>query len=361
VTTTLLHVVGARPNFMKMAAVLRGSAGRADVRHVIMHTGQHYDAGMSDTFFRDLDIPAPDVNLAVGSGSHAAQTARIMQDSERVILERRPDWVVVYGDVNSTLACALVAAKEHIGVAHVEAGVRSYDRTMPEEINRVLTDQLADLCLVPHAAAAAVLGREGIGSDRVRVVGNVMVDAAIDARSRSAGLGTAARFGVAAKGYAVATFHRASNVDDQATLTRIAAALADLAEQVPVIFPVHPRTRGRLQAFGLATAMGRVQAVEPLGYLETIDLVAHAGVVLTDSGGLQVETTAVGVPCVTVRPVTEWTETVESGTNQLASPEEAASTAASVAADHAAGRWIARTPDGWDGQAGRRIIAALAG
>lgn len=357
--TTLLHIVGARPNFMKVAALLRGTPSGAPVRHLLVHTGQHYDADMSDAFFRDLGLPAPDFHLGVGSGSHAAQTARIMLESERVILDSRPDWVVVYGDVNSTLACALVAVKEGIRIAHVEAGVRSFDRRMPEEVNRVLVDAIADLCLTPSSDADQNLAREGVPPERIRCVGNVMVDTLLSVREQARAVGAPATQQVTPGRYAFATFHRAGNVDDPMTLAAIAGALNRIAERAPVLFAVHPRTRKRLEEFGLANALTRVRLLDPLGYLETVDLAQHAGVVLTDSGGLQVETTVLGVPCLTVRPSTEWTATLTEGTNRLVTAGEAAPIAIDLLDARARGSWQARTPEGWDGQAGRRIVEIL--
>jgi UDP-N-acetylglucosamine 2-epimerase (non-hydrolysing) len=355
--TRLLHVVGARPNFMKVAPLLRVPASAT---HVLVHTGQHYDVAMSDAFFRDLELPAPDAHLGVGSGSHAEQTARMLLALEPVFDRYAPDWVVVYGDVNSTLAAALVAQKKGIRVAHVEAGVRSFDRTMPEETNRVLTDQLADLCLTPSASADANLRREGVPDERIRTVGNVMVDTLLALRPRATALGMPARFGVADRGYAVATFHRAGNVDDGDTLREIVRALADLAASMPVLFPVHPRTRARLQSFGLAVLLGDVRLIEPQGYLETIGLVERARLVLTDSGGLQVETMVLGVPCLTVRTTTEWSETVTAGTNRLVPPTGPAIRAAIELVCGTDSSAAVRSPL-WDGRAAERAVAAILG
>jgi UDP-N-acetylglucosamine 2-epimerase (non-hydrolysing) len=331
------------------------------VRHLLVHTGQHYDASMSDAFFRDLGLPEPDAHLGVGSGTHAEQTGRLLLALEPEFARHRPDWVVVYGDVNSTLAASLVARKMGLAIAHVEAGVRSFDRDMPEEVNRVLTDQLADLCLTPGASADANLRREGIPDARIVAVGNVMVDTLLALRARASALGMPQRMGVAGGPYAFATFHRAGNVDDRATLTELAAALAEVAHRMPVLFAVHPRTRGRLEAFGLASALGATRLVEPLGYLETIGLVERAAVVLTDSGGLQVETTVLGVPCLTARTTTEWTETVTAGTNRLVSPTRAAILAQLDAALEARRGGDPALPPLWDGAAGERIVRLLAG
>jgi len=356
----LLHVVGARPNFMKLAPILRAPS-RQPFEHILVHTGQHYDAAMSDTFFRDLGLPAPDVNLGIGSGSHAVQTGKMMVTLETVFDRYAPDWIVVYGDVNSTLAAALVAQKKGMKVAHVEAGVRSFDRSMPEEINRVLTDQLAEVCLTPGASADRNLRREGIADERIRCVGNVMVDTLLALQPRAAELAVPARLGVRPGEYAVATFHRAGNVDDAATLTGLLAGLGHVARSMPVLFLVHPRTRQRIRDFGLEGVASGVRLLEPVGYLETVGLVESAALVLTDSGGLQVETTILGVPCLTARPNTEWTETLESGTNRLVAPtlEGIAAGFAEVRQQRGRGAPPARPPL-WDGRTAERIVALLA-
>jgi UDP-N-acetylglucosamine 2-epimerase (non-hydrolysing) len=360
--TRLLHVVGARPNFMKAAPVLRAAARLAGVGQHLVHTGQHYDAAMSDRFFADLGLPAPDVNLGVGSGTHAAQTARIMLEFEPVLDRLRPDWVVVYGDVNSTVACALVACKKAIRVAHVEAGLRSRDRSMPEEINRLLTDQLADLCFTPSRDGDANLRAEGIPEERIRFVGNVMVDTLLALRSRARALQMPERLGLGPGAYAFCTFHRPSNVDRAGELSEILGALDDLAATMPVIFPIHPRTRQRIGEFGLGALAGRVTLLEPLGYLETVSLVERATLVLTDSGGLQEETTVLGVPCLTARPNTERPVTVTEGTNRLipSRRNEIGAAVADVLRRRANGGFHPGRPEGWDGHAGERIAAALA-
>ena len=358
--TRLLHVVGARPNFMKVAPLLRAPSPHP-VEHILVHTGQHYDAAMSDAFFRDLGLPAPDVNLGIGSASHAVQTGRMMAELEPVFYRYAPDWIVVYGDVNSTLAAALVAAKKALKVAHVEAGVRSFDRSMPEEVNRVLTDQLADICLTPGASADRNLRREGVPDDRIRAVGNVMVDTLLALRPSAAKLQVPERMGVGSGDYAVATFHRAGNVDDAATLSELLAGMSHVAGTMPVLFLVHPRTRQRIKDFGLERHATGVRLLDPVGYLETIGLVERAALVLTDSGGLQVETTILGVPCLTARPNTEWTETVESGTNRLVPPslEAIKSAFADVRRQDRAVAAPPRPPL-WDGRAAERIVALLA-
>jgi UDP-N-acetylglucosamine 2-epimerase (non-hydrolysing) len=348
---------------MKVAPVLHAGARLPGVQQFLVHTGQHYDAAMSDRFFTDLGLPAPDVNLGVGSGTHAVQTARIMQEFEPVLERLRPDWVVVYGDVNSTVACALVASKKGVRVAHVEAGLRSRDRTMPEEINRLLTDQLADLCLTPSRDGDANLLAEGIPTERIRFVGNVMVDTLLRLREQARALNVASAQGLNGRPYAFCTFHRPSNVDQADTLAEILGALDDLAATMPVIFPIHPRTRQRIGEFGLADLARRVTLMEPLSYLETISLVDGCTLVLTDSGGLQEETTVLGVPCLTARPNTERPVTVTEGTNRLIPSERhgIGLAVADVLARRARGAFHPSRPEGWDGHAGERIVAILAG
>lgn len=348
----LLHVVGARPNFPKLAPVWRaGSAAGAS--QYIVHTGQHYDDSLSADFFRDLGIPAPDANLSVGSESHAVQTARIMERLEPVLREQAPDWVVLYGDVNSTLAASVVAAKLQLRVAHVEAGLRSDDRTMPEEINRLVTDRLADLLLTPSRDADARLRAEGEPQDEIVFVGNVMIDSLLHALERARESGY--RKSIVADGeFVLVTLHRPSNVDSPERLARIADALRTIAAERPVVFPVHLRTRAQLDSAGISLAP--VRELPPIGYLQMLDLMDGAFAVITDSGGVQEETTALGVPCFTLRPNTERPITISEGSNTLVpQPEElprlvgAASRSASLA-----------RPEGWDGKAGERIISALA-
>jgi len=357
----LLHVVGARPNFMKAAPVLRAGATVAGVEQVLVHTGQHYDPAMSEQFFRDLELPAPDENLEVGSGSHAEQTARIMIAFEPVLDWHRPDWVLVYGDVNSTIACALVAAKKATRIAHVEAGLRSRDRSMPEEVNRILTDQLADLCLTPSRDGDANLLAEGIPAARIKLVGNVMVDTLLHLRTRARERAVPAELEVEGKDYAFVTLHRPSNVDDAATLNELLRALEDLGEKLPVLFAVHPRTRRRIAEFGLTTPNGSVRLLDPLGYLETLSLLDRAALVLTDSGGLQEETTVLGVPCLTARATTERPVTVSEGTNRLVASSRAAisGAVAEIFEARAKGRYQPRQPEGWDGHAAERVIEAV--
>lgn len=347
----LLHIVGARPNFPKMAPVYQALAAR-QARQRIVHTGQHYDDALSSSFFDRLGVPTPEFNLEVGSASHAVQTARVMERLEPILLAERPDWVVVYGDVNSTVAAALVAAKLGIRVAHVEAGLRSGDRSMPEETNRIVTDRLSDLLLTPSRDADETLRAEGEPEHEIVFIGNVMIDTLLGSRARARASGFAASIGVSASPVVV-TLHRPSNVDDAARLTALIEALEAIAERHPVIFPAHPRTRARLEALGCMPR--RLQMLAPLDYLEMLDLVDRAHVVITDSGGLQEETTVLGVPCLTVRPNTERPITIVAGTNRLV-PDPAELTAAVASVRRPA---TPPTIEGWDGGAGERAADAL--
>lgn len=347
----LLHVVGARPNFPKLAPVHR--AGReSGVAQVVVHTGQHYDDALSSGFFRDLGIAPPDVNLAVGSDTHAAQTARIIERFEPVLLEEKPDWVVVYGDVNSTMAAAIVASKLGSRVAHVEAGLRSFDRTMPEEINRIVTDRLASLLLTPSRDADAQLRAEGEPDEEIAFVGNVMIDTLFHSLAAARATGFREKLGVNGSAVVV-TLHRPSNVDDPRRMRALAEVLNEVGLEREVVFPAHPRTRQRLKEAGVK--MDRVRMLEPVGYLEMLDLVENAFAVITDSGGLQEETTALGIPCLTVRPNTERPITISEGTNRLV--PNPADILAALGQVHRP--TIAPRPEGWDGHAGKRVIAAL--
>jgi UDP-N-acetylglucosamine 2-epimerase (non-hydrolysing) len=354
----ILSVVGARPNFMKLAPVDRAFA-RRDVEHVIVHTGQHYDADMSDAFFEELWIPAPDYHLGVGSGSHAAQTAAVMERLEPVLVELRPDVVLVYGDVNSTLAAALTAAKLGLRIGHVEAGLRSGDWSMPEEINRVLTDRLSDLLFIPSRDAAGNLRAEGMPDERIHFAGNVMIDSLCWALPQALERDAPGRYGLRDAPYVVVTLHRPSNVDDHTTLRALLDALFRLSDERPVVFPVHPRARKRMEAAGVAAASnGRLRLLEPLGYVDMLGLVAGAGLVITDSGGLQEETTFLGVPCLTVRPNTERPITCSHGTNRLVSPRRDA--ILDAAASALAHRNPARPAlERWDGHAAERIARVV--
>ncbi|MET0648630.1 MAG: UDP-N-acetylglucosamine 2-epimerase (non-hydrolyzing) [Pyrinomonadaceae bacterium] len=360
----VINVVGARPNFMKVAPVVEAMRGRAgEFAPTVVHTGQHYDERMSDAFFRDLGLPEPDVHLGVGSGSHAQQTAAVMQKFEPVVAERKPDWVVVVGDVNSTLACALVCSKMGVPVAHVEAGLRSRDRTMPEEINRLLTDQLSELLLTPSADADRNLIGEGIPAERIRLVGNVMIDSLLKQLERAKGSRVREELGVAGSDYAVVTLHRPSNVDDPRVLRGILSALKRLGERLPIVFPIHPRTRKNLDEFGLLEANetdARVRLVEPLGYLDFLRLYSGARLVLTDSGGIQEETTALGVPCLTLRENTERPVTVELGTNRVVGTDpERIFAEADKALANVEQNEPPRVPPLWDGNTAGRILDAL--
>lgn len=355
----VLNVVGARPNFMKMAPIIRAmSRHQAEVSHLLVHTGQHYDDSMSGSFFRDLEISEPDIHLDVRSASHAEQTARIMLSFEEVLVGERPDWIVVVGDVNSTLACALVAAKLDVRIAHVEAGLRSFDRSMPEEINRVLTDRLSDLLLTPSRDADANLIREGIEPHRIARVGNVMIDTLYQQVERASQSGILDQLGVLPGEFAVLTLHRPVNVDAPSSLERIFYALDLISREIPVIFPIHPRTRAKMAEFRIDPPPG-VRIVEPLGYLDFLKLWSNSVMVLTDSGGIQEETTALGIPCLTLRENTERPITIEEGTNQLVgtSPELIISAARSVMMNDRPA--TPRSPEFWDGHASERIVEVL--
>ena len=362
----VLVVAGARPNFMKVAPILN-ALERAGHQRVFVHTGQHYDASMSDAFFRDLGLPIPDRHLGVGSGSHARQTARVMEAFEPVLEETRPDWIVVVGDVNSTIACALVASKlrSTLGcrIAHVEAGLRSNDWAMPEEVNRVLTDRLSDLLLTPSHDARPNLLREGIDASRIVFVGNVMIDSLLRMLPHARALDLTGTLKLKDGAYAVATLHRPSNVDDRAQLEVILSAFGELAREIPIVLPLHPRTRERVRSFGLEAMLASLRVMDPLGYTEMLGLQSQAAVVLTDSGGIQEESTVLGIPCVTLRESTERPVTVTEGTNRLApwplTREGMVSTARAALAQ---GRVSvgAKAPEGWDGRAGERIVDALA-
>jgi UDP-N-acetylglucosamine 2-epimerase (non-hydrolysing) len=353
----VLHVVGARPNFMKAAPVLRALSGELGIRQTLVHTGQHYDVRMSEIFFQQLAMPQPDFDLEVGSGSHAAQTAQIMVRFEPIVLEQKPNLVMVYGDVNSTLAAALVCSKLHVAVAHVEAGLRSRDHNMPEEINRILTDQISDLLFTPSFDGNENLMREGIAADKVHLVGNVMIDTLVRLLPESERF----RFARASSPYALVTLHRPSNVDDLAWLQRMIQELTHLSRDLNIVFPVHPRTSRRLSQLGWsAGAASCLHLLEPQSYLEFLALQRDATVVITDSGGIQEESSFLRVPCVTVRETTERPITVDLGTNRLA------------------GRDIARIVDEvhqvlagnirqgapiplWDGRAAERIAGHVVG
>jgi UDP-N-acetylglucosamine 2-epimerase (non-hydrolysing) len=359
----VLHVVGARPNFMKVAPIWAAIARRGALEQRLVHTGQHYDAAMSAVFFRDLGLPAPDVHLGIGSGSHAGQTAKAMAGLEQVFLAERPDLISVVGDVNSTVAAALVAVKMRIPVAHVEAGLRSRDRTMPEEINRLVTDAVSDLLLTPSPDAGENLRAEGVPPARIFFVGNVMVDSLLASKEKAGRLSTLSDLGLAPGGYAVCTLHRPSSVDDPGTLGGLLQALGEISRRLPVVFPAHPRTRKALGEGGLlerARSFPGLRLVEPLGYLECLALTSRARLILTDSGGLQEEATALGVPCLTLRESTERPITVTEGSNLVVGtdPPRIVEEASRVLAG---GGKRGRVPEKWDGKAGERIARLYAG
>jgi UDP-N-acetylglucosamine 2-epimerase (non-hydrolysing) len=357
----IISVVGARPNFMKLAPLDRALAARPDFEHVIVHTGQHYDRNMSDSFFDDLGIPEPHHNLEVGSGSHGWQTGAIMQAFEPVCLEVEPDVVLVFGDVNSTAAAALVAAKLGVKVGHVEAGLRSRDWSMPEEINRVVTDRLSDLLLTPSPDADDNLRAEGVPAERIHFVGNIMIDSLVYALPRAKQLNAPAERDLEPGVYTVVTLHRPSNVDDPDSLVDLMAALDALSHRSPVLFPVHPRTRLRLESVRwTATDSADLRLLEPVGYVEMLSLVRSAGIVITDSGGLQEETSFLGVPCITVRRNTERPITCTQGTNQLVTPSGAAILEAAKRAPQRRLEGGAKI-EKWDGRTAERIVEVLRG
>lgn len=364
----IICVVGARPNFMKMAPILRGLAEhRPALPALLVHTGQHYDADMYERLFSDLRLPQPDINLEVGSGSHAVQTAEVMRRFEPVVDQHKPACVLVVGDVNSTLACALVCAKKIVPVVHVEAGLRSFDRAMPEEVNRVLTDQIADRLYTTERNAHRNLAREGVGEERICFVGNVMIDSLLFNRRHARSPAETLRLGGAdarvledGNGYGVVTLHRPSNVDQAETLRPLLAVLREVSDRVPLIFALHPRTRANVERFGIGELLlsPRIALLPPQGYLEMLGLLASARLVLSDSGGLQEETTALGVPCLTLRENTERPITVEQGTNTLVGCD-AEAIRQGVAEILRGGGKSGCIPEFWDGRAAERIASDL--
>jgi UDP-N-acetylglucosamine 2-epimerase (non-hydrolysing) len=361
----IVNVVGARPNFMKMAPLIEAMRAYPSIQSLLVHTGQHYDENMSKLFFDNLGLPVPDICLEVGSASHAVQTASVMVEFEKVLLRERPDLTVVVGDVNSTIACALTSVKLGIPVAHVEAGLRSRDRTMPEEINRVLTDAISDYLFTTERGAGVNLRREGIPEDRIFFVGNVMIDSLLKHLRRAADSSVLEDLNLARRGYALMTLHRPSNVDVKSGLEKILSAIAAIQDRVPVVWPVHPRTRARLAQFGLDAQAGSparaglpLRMIEPQGYLDFLRLMENARFVLTDSGGIQEETTVLGVPCLTMRENTERPVTLEEGTNVLVGSETGAIVREAMRVLDGQAR-PGRTPELWDGKAAQRIVEVL--
>ena len=355
---TIVHLVGARPNYMKIAPLMEALKGAPGIRQVLVNTGQHYDEAMSKAFLRELELPAPDRNLEVGSASHAVQTAKVMIGFEEVCLAEKPDLVVVAGDVNSTMAASLVAAKLMIPIAHLEAGLRSFDPAMPEEINRIVTDRLADLLLTPSADGDENLLKEGVPASKIHLVGNIMIDTLMRHLPKATLARIQDRVPVKGKAYGVLTLHRPSNVDDPAILRRILEAIAYVAKKMPVVFPVHPRTRGRLASFGVEDLLTNVILTEPMGYIDFLSLTSHARIILSDSGGLQEESTALGIPCLTLRENTERPVTITHGTNRLVGTQTAAIIAGfdeAMAQEHEP----QRRPPLWDGHTAERTAAVL--
>ncbi len=359
----IVHVVGARPNFMKIAPLIHEMAHHPQIQSLLVHTGQHYDESMSDIFFTDLNIPRPDINLEVGSGSHAAQTAQVMIRFEPVLLEQRPDLVLVVGDVNSTLACSLVSAKLGIPVAHVEAGIRSFDRSMPEEINRIVTDTLSDWLFTPHQEASENLRHEGMPEDKIFFVGNIMIDTLLAAKEIAIQRKTWTQWGLSPHDYAVLTLHRPSNVDNLEALKGLLGALYQISTKLPILFPIHPRTSKRIQDAGLEQEIRSAKGlllIEPQGYLDFLCLLSQASLVLTDSGSMQAETTILGVPCLTLRWNTEWPITLSQGTNVLVGNDPQLILGEAERIFRGEGKGGTR-PERWDGHVAERIVNALLG
>ena len=358
----ILSIAGARPNFMKIAPLMAEFVRRPGIECKLVHTGQHYDEAMSRVFFDELGIPKPDVNLEVGSASHALQTAEIMKRFEPVVLEFKPDGVLVVGDVNSTIACGLVAVKLGVKLIHVEAGLRSFDRTMPEEINRLLTDAISDMLFCTEESGVRNLRNEGVPAGKIHLVGNVMIDTLLRHRERAEASTVLDQFKLSRGQYTILTLHRPANVDSDGALTRILDALEAIQKDWPIVFPIHPRTRQNLDRMGLSPRIKRMpglRMVDPLGYLDFLKLMSSAKFVLTDSGGIQEETTVLGVPCLTLRDNTERPVTVEMGTNQLVGREPERILAGYRRIVAAAPRTTSRVPPLWDGRAAQRIADVI--
>jgi UDP-N-acetylglucosamine 2-epimerase (non-hydrolysing) len=357
----IINVVGARPNLMKIAPLMRAYAKCDGIDPLLVHTGQHYDENMSDLFFRQLGIPKPDLNLEIGSASHAVQTAEIMKAFEPVVIEHEPDAVLVVGDVNSTIACGTVAVKLGVKLIHVEAGLRSFDRTMPEEINRLITDAISDLLFCTEQSGVDNLRREGVPEEKIHFVGNVMIDTLLQHRAKADQSTILEDLAIAEGGYAVVTLHRPSNVDNRKGLDGLIEALECIQDDLTVVFPAHPRTRAKFEEFGMAArldAMPNLRVLDPIGYLDFLRLIASARLVLTDSGGIQEETTILKVPCLTLRDNTERPITVEVGSNRLVGNDPSKIVAA-YREITAAGALDSEIPPLWDGRAAERIVEVL--
>lgn len=354
----IIHVVGARPNFMKAAPVIAALEQHENVSQILVHTGQHYDKNMSDIFFEELRLPKPDVNLEVGSASHAVQTAEIMIRFEQVVLEHKPDWVIVYGDVNSTVATTLVATKLGIKVAHVEAGLRSYDREMPEELNRLVTDRLSNLLLPPSLDGVDNLIEEGVAAENIALVGNVMIDTLARLLPAAESHWPRLKRNLNLDKYGLVTLHRPSNVDSENSLSMILETLNEIGNDLPLLFPAHPRTRARIKSFGLDHLTSNIQFIDPVGYLDIVALQKHATVIITDSGGIQEESTYLGIPCLTVRKNTERPITITVGTNILIG-HDMLLLRKSVRQVLDGTFKEGNNPDLWDGRAGERIAKIL--
>jgi UDP-N-acetylglucosamine 2-epimerase (non-hydrolysing) len=354
----IINVVGARPNFMKMAPIHRLMLDSAPINPLLLHTGQHYDERMSKLFFNDLQIPEPNIYLGVGSGSHAVQTARIMTDFEQVCQQEKPDWVIVVGDVNSTAACSLVAKKLHINVAHVESGLRSNDRRMPEEINRIVTDAISDILFTSEKSGNENLGREGIAPEKIHFVGNVMIDSLLNHIEKAKRSAILEKVSLQKGGYVLVTLHRPSNVDNREILANLVDMFAIVSKDLPVVFPIHPRTRKMLDQFDLADKVAAnpgIQLIEPQGYLDFMNLMANSTVVVTDSGGIQEETTCLKIPCITMRENTERPSTVELGTNVIVGTDT--DYALKLLRKAIEGDWKDSViPPKWDGKTAERIV-----
>lgn len=356
----IIHLIAAaRPNFMKIAPLYHALKKQAWAKPVIVHTGQHYDLNMSDAFFKDLGLPDPDFHLGIGSGTHAEQTGKVMMHYEKLLIEQKPDLVVVVGDVNSTMAAILASVKLGIKTAHLEAGLRSFDRTMPEEINRIVTDSLADVLWTPSPDGDKNLRNEGVGSEKIVRVGNIMIDSLEMLRARIEEEDTYQKIGLLPRDYGVVTLHRPSNVDSTDILTRLCDSLIRISNKISLVFPVHPRTRKNLEANALLTNLNNANGInllEPQSYLPFMNLIFNCRFVITDSGGLQEETTYLGIPCLTIRPNTERPVTIEQGTNKLCRPDEIEEQTESILANK---NRQGSKPDLWDGQTAQRVVQSI--